>query len=95
MKWIGGTHTMRYHAHYHTQGLGHVYQQRFKLTNWTQRVNEALSDAELEAVRRCAHRGQPYGDETWTESVARRMNLESTMRPRGRPRKTLPTRKPK
>ena len=21
MKWIGGTHTMRYHANYHTQGL--------------------------------------------------------------------------
>ena len=30
MKWIGGTHTMRYHAHYHTQGLGHIYQQRFE-----------------------------------------------------------------
>jgi putative transposase len=30
MGWIGGTHTMRYHAHYHTGGLGHVYQQRYK-----------------------------------------------------------------
>lgn len=30
MKWIGGTHTMRYHAHYRTGGLGHVYQQRYK-----------------------------------------------------------------
>ena len=30
MKWIGGTHTMRYHAHYHSEGMGHVYQQRFK-----------------------------------------------------------------
>jgi putative transposase len=30
MGWIGGTHTMRYHAHYHTSGMGHVYQQRFK-----------------------------------------------------------------
>jgi putative transposase len=26
MGWVGGTHTMRYHAHYHTSGLGHVYQ---------------------------------------------------------------------
>jgi len=24
------THTMRYHADYHTSGLGHVYQQRYK-----------------------------------------------------------------
>jgi putative transposase len=30
MGWIGGTHTMRYQAHYHTSGLGHVYQQRYK-----------------------------------------------------------------
>ncbi len=30
MGWVGGTHTMRYHAHYHTSGQGHVYQQRFK-----------------------------------------------------------------
>ncbi len=30
MGWIGGTHTMRYHAHYHTSGLDHVYQQRYK-----------------------------------------------------------------
>ena len=30
MGWIGGTHTMRYHAHYHTGGMGHVYQQRYK-----------------------------------------------------------------
>jgi hypothetical protein len=25
MCWVGGTHTMRYHAHYHTSGMGHVY----------------------------------------------------------------------
>jgi len=30
MGWIGGTHTMRYHARYHTGGMGHVYQQRYK-----------------------------------------------------------------
>lgn len=30
MGWVGGTHTMRYHAHYHTSGKGHLYQQRFK-----------------------------------------------------------------
>ena len=30
MGWVGGTHTMRYHAHYHTSGMGHLYQQRYK-----------------------------------------------------------------
>jgi len=28
--WITMTHTARYHAHYHTTGVGHVYQGRYK-----------------------------------------------------------------
>ncbi len=59
-----------------------------RLPNWIERVNEALSDKELEAVRRCGHRGQPFGDDGWTESITRRLNLESTMGPRGRPKKS-------
>lgn len=148
MKWIGGTHTMRYHAHYQTGGQGHVYQQRYKsfpiqdddhflvvcryvernalraklvrnaedwrwgslwrwlqkpepkpellsswpvrrYPKWLERVNEPLSEKELAAVRKCAQRGQPLGDENWVESIARRLNLESTMRPRGRPGKSI------
>jgi putative transposase len=57
-----------------------------RLPNWVDRVNEPLREKELEAVRRCAQRGCPLGEETWVESIARRLNLESTMRPRGRPR---------
>jgi len=30
MGWVGGTHMMRYHAHYDTSGMGHVCQQRYK-----------------------------------------------------------------
>ena len=30
LRWITATHTMRFHAHYHTAGEGHVYQGRFK-----------------------------------------------------------------
>jgi putative transposase len=29
-RWLTHTHTMRWHAHYHTQGTGHLYQGRFK-----------------------------------------------------------------
>ena len=149
MGWVGGTHTMRYHAHYHTSGMGHVYQQRYKsfpiqdddhflvvcryvernalraglvdraedwqwgrfgrwlrkpepnppllspwplarLPGWKKRVNTALSEEELAAVRLSAQRGKPLGDEGWVESTARRLNLESTMRPRGRKRVRLP-----
>ena len=30
MGWLGGTHTKRYHSHYHTRGQGHLYQGRYK-----------------------------------------------------------------
>jgi putative transposase len=30
LRWLTHTHTMRWHAHYHTSGTGHVYQGRFK-----------------------------------------------------------------
>jgi putative transposase len=145
VRWVTATHTMRYHAHYHTSGEGHVYQGRFKsfpvqddnhffvvcryvernalraglvsraedwrwgslwrwvqksepdpkllstwpvarLPNWVERVNKPLSDKELEAVRQCVQRGSPLGDEDWIAATTRRLGLQSTLRPRGRPR---------
>ncbi len=55
--------------------------------DWVARVNEPQTEGELEALRRCVQRGQPYGEEGWSKRVARRLGLESTLRPRGRPRK--------
>jgi putative transposase len=145
LRWVTGTHTMRYHAHYHSSGEGHIYQGRFKsfpvqddghffvvcryvernalraglvaraedwpwgslwrwlqknepeprllsswpidrLPGWVKRVNTALSERELNAVRHCIRRGRPYGDDPWIETISRRLGLESTLRPRGRPR---------
>ena len=145
LRWVTGTHTMRYHAHYQTSGEGHVYQGRFKsfpvqnddhfyvvcryvernalraglvaraekwrwgslwrwvqkiepapkllfpwpiarLPSWVARVNDPLSEKELDAVRRCLRRGSPLGDARWAGTTARRLDLESTLRPRGRPR---------
>ena len=54
--------------------------------HWVSRVNEALSPKELASVRWSVKRGTPFGSETWVESVARRLDLKSTVRPRGRPR---------
>lgn len=56
-------------------------------SGWADRVNQPLSDRELKAIRQCVNRGCPFGTETWTETTARRLDLESTLRPRGRPRK--------
>jgi putative transposase len=30
LRWLSHTHSMRWHAHYHTGGTGHIYQGRFK-----------------------------------------------------------------
>ncbi len=54
--------------------------------HWLQRVNQPVTDAELQALRRSVVRGTPYGDEDWRKAAAKRLGLESTLRPRGRPR---------
>lgn len=56
---------------------------------WLDWVNEPQTDAELAAVRRSISRGCPYGDETWTDKAVRKLGLETTLRPRGRPKKSI------
>jgi putative transposase len=55
--------------------------------NWIERVNRPENQAELDALRRSVNRGSPFGDNRWVERTAKRMGLESTLRPRGRPRR--------
>lgn len=55
--------------------------------NWLGHVNRADTPQELEALRRSARRGQPFGSESWQTRTAKRLSLESTLRPRGRPRR--------
>ena len=140
------THSMRYHAHHNTLGMGHVYQGRFKAfpieqdqhllavlryvernplrarrvksadawrwgslyrrlhgaaeersllaespvplgRPWLAHVNKPQTMAELLAIRQSVLRGQPYGGETWQQKTASKLGLESTFRPKGRPRK--------
>lgn len=55
--------------------------------DWLARVNRAESRAELEKIRQCVARGRPYGREDWQKRVVRKLGLESTLRPLGRPKK--------
>ena len=146
LRWLTHTHTMRWHAHYHTSGTGHLYQGRFKSfpiaaddhflnvvryvernalranlveraeewrfgslwrrlhpnaqpalafdpwpvpqpAHWTRLVNQALSEVELKAIRQALLRGSPFGPERWQKQIARRLELQYTLRPRGRPKK--------
>ena len=64
-----------------------------RLPNWVQRVNDPMDEQTRRSVQQCIQRSSPFGDETWIESTARRLNLESTIRPRGRPRKFAQTTK--
>lgn len=54
---------------------------------WLQRVNQPQSADEEEALRRSVQRGRPFGGAIWARNTATRLGLESTFRPRGRPRK--------
>jgi putative transposase len=53
---------------------------------WRKAVNEPLAAARLDLLRRSVIRGAPYGLPEWTTNFARKTGLESTLRPRGRPR---------
>jgi putative transposase len=57
---------------------------------WVEEVHRPHSEAELAAPRRCVQRGQPYGHADWVHRSARRLGLETTLRPRGQPRKAAP-----
>lgn len=57
--------------------------------DWLRRVNRAETDGELEALQRAVQRNQPFGNATWRERTAKRLGLESTFRPLGRPRKSI------
>lgn len=54
--------------------------------DWLGHVNRLQTEAELESIRHSVRRGVPYGSERWTKMTAKRLGLESTLRPRGRPR---------
>jgi putative transposase len=56
--------------------------------DWVSRVNEPQTERELAAVRESIQRGRPYGEPAWQAKTAARLNLESTFRRRGRPKKT-------
>jgi len=55
--------------------------------HWLKLVNTAQTEAELAALRRAVQRGCPFGEASWSEKMVRRLGLEMTLRPLGRPRK--------
>src|SRR5512135_1909245 len=56
---------------------------------WRRRVHAPQADDELAAVRASVRTGKPFGTTDWVEDTARRLGLNLTTRPRGRPRKQV------
>ncbi len=53
---------------------------------WAEHVNRPQTAAEEAAIVESIKRGRPYGGPAWQRAVAARLDIESSLRPRGRPR---------
>jgi putative transposase len=56
--------------------------------DWLRVVSQPQSEPELLALRRSLERSAPFGDPAWRDHIVNRFGLISTIRPRGRPRKS-------
>ncbi|MGO8902223.1 MAG: hypothetical protein ACLQU5_28330 [Isosphaeraceae bacterium] len=54
---------------------------------WVTLVNTAQMETELAALRHSIGRSCPFGETSWSDQMARRLGLEMTLRPHGRPKK--------
>ena len=55
--------------------------------DWLDWVNLAQTDKELSLLRESIRRGRPFGSAAWQQATAKRLNLQSSFRKRGRPKK--------
>jgi len=54
---------------------------------WERYVDRPLTEKELGRLRQGVNRQAPYGSPDWQLRISRKHGLESTLRPRGRPKK--------
>jgi putative transposase len=55
---------------------------------WSQSVDEILPEPQLRQLQESLKRGRPFGNVKWTQTAVKRLGLQSTLRPRGRPKKS-------
>jgi putative transposase len=53
---------------------------------WAEKIHTPIDEKKLAAIRRSSATGLPLGDEAWVRRLAKRLDLDLTIRPRGRPR---------
>ena len=59
-----------------------------KTAQWTRRVNGVETEAELKSLHHSLARGTPFGDTRWQKKTAAELGLETSLRPRGRPKRS-------
>ena len=55
--------------------------------NWSKLVNDVVENNDKEDLNNSIKRGAPYGDNEWKMIAVKKLKLESTIRPKGRPKK--------
>ena len=59
--------------------------------NWNRLVNILPNETIDVNIKNCINRGAPYGDVKWIDNVTKKLGLQITLRPRGRPKKVPDT----
>ena len=54
---------------------------------------DRLSNVPVAEVETCVQRGRPFGSDNWIVKIAKKLSLESSLHPRGRPKKQENTQK--
>jgi putative transposase len=55
--------------------------------NWARVLHANFEKTDLDHLGTSIQRGAPFGDPAWTTTTAEKLSLQSTLRPRGRPKK--------
>src|SRR5947208_1847652 len=66
-----------------------VFSRRTARSNATPCASDWCNESKRggESLRACIRRRRPYGDDSWTRRTPRKMDLEASLRPCGRPPK--------
>ncbi|MBU4377436.1 MAG: transposase [Candidatus Omnitrophica bacterium] len=57
--------------------------------DWSRYVDMSPTNEEVAEISKCVNRGCPYGAPVWQLQVSKELGLESTLKPRGRPKSII------
>jgi len=77
-------------AYQRTDGDADANVKRTRQRKWSRYVHHQPDEDESLAITQSIATGLPYGSESWIKALARKLKLDLTIRPRGRPRKQPP-----